>query len=481
MKLSEYAEYDGLGLAELVRTGQVSAGELARLAKEAIDLLNPHLNAVVEVFDDALAGSVDLPDGTFQGVPFLIKDAVLHAEERKCEMGSRLGEGLVLPHDSDLMKRFRAAGFQTVGRTSVPEMAFNVATESLLHGPCRNPWNTGVITGGSSGGAASAVAAGIVPIAHANDGGGSTRIPAACCGLVGLKPTRGRVPIGPDAGDGLNGLGIELAVTRTVRDCAAILDSVEGPASGDPYVIPRPEKPYLDLVGRHPEKLRVAYSTVPHSGANVDPEVSSSLKKTAVTLASLGHNVEEASPPLDHNAYLDATMKIWCANIANWIDQLAMVTGRNVSLDTLEAATLACYEKGKGLTATDLLGAFDVMNVVTRTIAPFFEEYDIMLTPTVALVPQPIGTFNANKPGWTAEGWVDKIFGFAAFTSLYNMTGQPAISLPLHWSSNGLPIGHHFIAPYGREDLLLQLAGQLEEETPWAARYPSCSVWKMEN
>ena len=481
MKLSEYAEFDGLGLADLVRTGQVSAGELAGVAKQAIDLVNPQLNAVVEIFDDVLADAGDLPDGTFRGVPFLIKDAVLHAEGRKCEMGSRLGEGLVLPHDSDLMARFRAAGLNTIGRTSVPEMAFNVATESLLHGPCRNPWNTGVITGGSSGGAASAVAAGIVPIAHANDGGGSTRIPASCCGLVGLKPTRGRVPIGPDAGDGLNGLGIELAVTRTVRDTAAILDAVEGPASGDPYIIPRPEKPYLDLIGRTPEKLRIAFSTVADSGVNVDPEVSASIKKTAVTLASLGHEVEEARPNIDYDAFLDATMKIWCGNIANWIDQLALVTGRTVSLETLETATLACYEKGKSLSALDLLGAFDVMNIITRSVAPFYETYDILLTPTVALLPQPLGTFDANRPGWTAEGWVDNIFNFAAFTSLYNMTGQPAISLPLHWSTGGLPIGHQFVAPYGREDLLLQLAGQLEEEIPWAARYPSCSVWKMEN
>tara|TARA_B100001939_G_scaffold293584_2_gene266232 strand:+ start:8977 stop:10422 length:1446 start_codon:yes stop_codon:yes gene_type:complete len=480
MKLTEYAEYDGLGLAELVRSGQVSVRELTQTALEAIHALNPQLNAVIETFDE----SPDNPDGQgsgpFQGVPFLIKDVVLHCEGRKCEMGSRLAKGLVAPHDTDLMKRFRAAGFVTLGRTAVPEMAFNVATESLLTGPSRNPWDTTRMTGGSSGGAAAAVAAGMVPIAHANDGGGSTRIPAACCGLVGLKPTRGRTPIGPDAADGLNGLGIEHVVTRSVRDCAAVLDATEGPGCGDPYQIPRPQRPYQDEVGTAPNPLKIAYTATSFSGDKVDPEMAESLKKTAVTCAALGHHVEEAQPVIHYDAFFDATMKIWCANIASWIDQLVALTGRTASSDYLESATLACYDYGKSLTAGDLLEAFAVMNQISRTVAPFFDQYDLLLTPTTGLLTQPIGTYNANAPGWTAQDWGEKIFSFGAFTPLFNMTGQPAISLPLQMSASGLPIGHQFVAPFGREDLLFRLAGQLEQELPWIGRKPACGLWTME-
>ncbi|MFC3051962.1 amidase [Kordiimonas pumila] len=472
MKFSEYIQYDGLGLAELVRKKTVSADELAETARTAINTLNPSLNVVLEVFDDT-PDAPDLADGPFKGVPFLIKDVVLHSEGRKCEMGSRLAQGLVAPFDTDLMARFKDAGFNTLGRTAVPEMAFNVATESVLNGPSRNPWDTSLMTGGSSGGAASAVAAGMVPIAHANDGGGSIRIPAACCGLVGLKPTRGRTPIGPEAADGLNGLGIEHVVTRSVRDSAAVLDATEGPASGDPYQISRPTMPYLECVTKAPGNLRIAYSSSTYGGQFVDPEIISSLKKTAVTCASLGHRMEEASPQIDYARFLEATMNIWCANIASWIDQLAVATARKPSLETLETATLACYEHGKRLRASDLLAAFAVMNEVSRTVAPFFEKYDVLLTPTLSLLPQPIGTYNANAAGWTAQSWCEHIFGFGAFTPLYNMTGQPAISLPLHRSNSGLPIGHQFVAPFGREDILFQLSGQLEQALPWHSSYPA--------
>lgn len=476
MKLSEYRNYDALGLAELVKTGGVTAKELADVALQGINILNPELNAVLEIFENQLE-NLEPNEGPLAGVPFLVKDLILHIEGRKSEMGSRLCQGMTAPHSTHLATKFNEAGLITLGRTATPEMGFCTTTESLLNGPTRNPWNTDHMPGGSSGGSSAMVAAGVVPVAHANDGGGSIRIPAACCGLVGLKPTRGRTPIGPDAGDGLNGLGIEHVVTRSLRDCAAILDATEGPMPGDPYAIIRPKRPYLSELSRKCEPLKIGFTSTAWSGDHVDAEIAEKTKKIALLCADMGHSVEDASPTFDYGSFREATATFWCANMALWISQISEMTGRPANPETLEATTLACYQYGLDLKATDMAAAFAIMNMISRDVANFFQKYDVLITPTTALLPQKIGTYNANDPTLDAFGWTDHIFSFAPFTALFNMTGQPAISLPLSMSATGLPIGTQLVGGMGREDILFRLSSQLEQAAPWADRHPETSLW----
>tara|TARA_R110002073_G_scaffold85978_15_gene204283 strand:- start:6371 stop:7843 length:1473 start_codon:yes stop_codon:yes gene_type:complete len=479
MKLSEYCHYDALGLAQLIRQNDVTPGELANLALQAIKRLNPELNGVIECFDDQL-DVLSLPalqDKPFAGVPFLVKDLILHLEGRRSEMGSRLCQGIVAPHDTYLAERYIDAGLVPLGRTTTPEMGFCSTTESVVSGPTRNPWNPRLMAGGSSGGSAVMVAAGAVPVAHANDGGGSIRIPAACCGLVGLKPSRGRTPIGPDAADGLNGLGIEHVVSRSLRDCAAVLDVTEGPSSGDPYAIIRPERPYLSELDRKCEPLRIGFTSKAWSGSHVDAEIVESTKRAALMCADMGHHVEEASPTFDYSSFRDATVTFWCANIAQWITQISEMTGRPITNDYLEATTLASHQYGLDLKATDMVSAFATMNMISRDVARFFGKFDVLITPTTALLPQEIGTYNANDPGLDAFGWTDHIFSIAPFTALFNLTGQPAITLPLGMSASGLPIGTQFVGRTGREDVLFRLSAELERAMPWAARHPKISLW----
>lgn len=468
MKKSEYCNYDGLGLAQLVRAGEVSPLELAQCATSMIEEFNPSLNAVLEAFPDVDQILAATPDGaSFSGVPFLIKDLVIQAQGRSSEMGSRLAVGHVAPTDSDLMRRFRDAGLVTLGRTATPEMGYNVATETLLAGACRNPWDTTRSPGGSSGGSAAAVAAGIVPLAHANDGGGSIRIPAACCGLVGLKPTRGRVPIGPGAAEGLCGFGIEFAVTRTVRDAAALLDAVQGAGVGDPYVISGPEFPYSDALKPAPRALRIAIASEPWSGVPVDPEIQSAVAAVARTCESMGYAVEEARPSVDAEAFAQANTDLWSAAIAHWVVDICAATGRSADQSTLEQATLAIHEHGLSLSAVDLLHAQDYFNQLNREFGHFFRNYDLLLTPTTSQLAWPVGQHASSGGSYSARSWTDHVFTPAPFTAVFNCTGQPAISLPLARSKGGLPIGIQFAAAYGREDLLLSLAAAFEEAMPW--------------
>jgi len=473
MNTTEYLEYDALELAGLMREGEVTAAELADCARQRAEQINPEINAVLEWFAEPDAPVLGKPAETpFAGVPFLIKDLVIQAEGRRCEMGSRLADGLVAPADSDLMARFRRAGLATLGRTATPEMGYNVATETLQAGICRNPWDLERSPGGSSGGSAAAVAAGIVPIAHANDGGGSIRIPSACCGLVGLKPTRGRVPIGPAAAEGLSGFGIEFAVTRSVRDAAALLDAVQGPGVGDPYVIPTPAAAYSSCLQRAPESLRIGFMTEAWSGVPVDAEIRAALLSIARCCESLGHRVEDAAPPLDAEAFAVANTDLWSASIAHWVVDLCAATGRPADHTTLEQATLAVYEHGAALSAVDLLHADDTFNRVSRDFGRFFREYDLLLTPTTAQLPWPIGQQASEGGNYTARSWTDHVFSVAPFTAVFNCTGQPAISLPLARSESGLPIGIQFAAPFGREDLLLSLAAVFEQVMPWPTLAP---------
>lgn len=474
MNISEYTSYDGLGLAELVKTGQVLSEELVEISTNLMDKLNPQLNAVVSVLKEQAMNEIKrgISNGPFEGVPFLIKELVLHAEGIPFSMGSRFTEGSVLPIDSELMSRFRKAGLVTVGTTTTPEFGYNAATEAVFYGPTVNPWNREHSPGGSSGGSAAAVAAGITPLAHANDGGGSIRIPASCSGLVGLKPTRGRIPTGPLYGEPLNGIAIEFGLSKTVRDTAALLDAVSGPEVGSYTILQKPSSSYLQSIEQAPRRLRIAWTSQACTGVPVDQEVVRALHETIDLCRQLGHEVMEATPVYDAEQLSLATLRIWTANIYNMIESAAKMTARKPSEELIEAAIWKTYLYGKELSANDLLEALDVNNEVSRSVGSFFTDYDVFLSPTLATPPAKIGTLNANNPTINAEEWFQQIFTYAPFTSLFNTTGQPAISLPLGMSRDGLPIGMQFTGRFADETTLLQLAKQLEEAKPWKERKP---------
>ncbi len=478
VKMSEFANYDGLGLAELVKTGKVTAQELRDASLEAIEALNPKLNAVVSVLADASQKEIDagLPEGPFRGVPFVIKEMVLHAAGATMQMGSRLAEGLTLPHDTELMARFRKAGLVTVATTTTPEFGFNANTEPVLHGSTRNPWDLDRSPGGSSGGSAASVAAGIVPIGHANDGGGSIRIPAACCGLVGLKPTRGRIPTGPDYGELLNGIAIEFVVSRSVRDAAVMLDAVAGPDPGCYAWAEPPSTPFASQASSPPGKLRIAWMEKPLSGVPVEPECAAALHDAVRLCEGLGHEMVEAAPEIDVETHALATLRVWTANLANMMDTVAELTGRTPSEENLETASWACYRYGKNLSATELLRALDTFSAVSRAVGGFFRDCDALLSLTAAHPAWPLGELNQNAPGMTAEKWPEQVFALCPFTALFNTTGRPAISLPLAWTASGLPIGIQLAGRSAGEGTLLRLAGQLEEARPWKDKRPKVHV-----
>jgi amidase len=472
MEVSEYAKHDATGLAGLISTGQASAEDVRQAALRAVEAVNPELNALVgEPFDEPLSYSTD---GPFAGVPFLIKDLVLHAEGVPTRAGSRMtGDGIPFPYDTDLMSRFRQAGLATLGRTTTPEFGFNASTESVLTGPTRNPWDPSRSAGGSSGGSGAMVAARAVPVAHANDGGGSIRIPAAVNGLVGLKPTRGRVPLGPDFGEALAGMAIEFAVTRTVRDCAALLDAVRGAGIGDKYSAAPPVRPFAEEVGAPPGNLKVAFTTEAWSGAPVDPECARAVEELAALLEELGHDVTEAAPDVDVATFDRANTRVWFAFLAASVATFAQLTGNQESPDNLEATTLACSEAGRKLTALDMMEADALQNQVTRAVGRWFVDHDVLLTPTLAHATFPLGLLDADDPSLDAKGWYDKIFLHAPFTALFNMTGQPAMNVPAMATADGGPVGIQLVARFGDEATLLRLAAQLEEARPWADRKPA--------
>ncbi len=478
MTLKEYATYDGLGLAELVARKQVSPQELVTTALQAVEKLNPKLNAVLQTLPKQAEAEIaaGLPSGPFTGVPFLIKELVLHAKGVRCEMGTKLAQGFVPSADTELMARFRRAGLVLVGTTQTPELGYNPTTETVLFGPVHNPWNLGRSAGGSSGGSGAAVAAGIVPLAHANDGGGSIRIPASCNGLVGLKPSRDRIPTGPDYSDPLCGLACEFVVTRSVRDAAALLDLVAGPDIGSPGHPVPPARPYREQLTIPPGRLRIAWTTTPASGEKIDPACEKAVHDTVQLLQDLGHTVQEDRPRYDWETFLQQAHVIWTSYTTYSVDALAKNLGRTPGLDTLEAVTLACYEDGKRSTAVDLLKAMDYGNLLSRQVGAFFQHVDVLITPTIARPPAPLGELNQNRQGMTAMEWTRQVSTYVPFTPLFNSTGQPAISLPLHWTADGLPIGVQCVGRFGDEATLLRLAAQLEHARPWAGRRPPVHV-----
>ena len=470
---NELASLDATAQAGLVRRGEATAVELVEAAIERIERLNPVLNAVVapmyELALERAAGA--LPEGPFTGVPYVLKDLTAeHAGVRYTEGSAFLADNVSM-HDQELVLRHRRAGLIPVGKTNAPEFGIVPTTEPRLFGATRNPWGTGRTPGGSSGGTAAAVASGMVPLGHANDGGGSIRIPASCCGLFGLKPTRARNSLGPALGDVLNGLVSEHALTRTVRDSAALLDATAGPAAGDPYWAPPRERPYAQEVGADPGRLRVAVTTAALTGVPVDDECVRAVWDSARTCEELGHEVTEFSPPgVDGSALTDAFVTLYCAGVAATISDWARRTGREPTEADFEPLTWAMRELGLLRTSADYLLAVGHLQLFGRQVASWFEGFDVWLTPVLAEPPLPLGTFDA-PPGQPLVPLV-RAGQWVPFTPLANITGQPAMSVPLTWTDAGLPVGSHFAGRFGDEATLLRLASQLEQARPWAARRP---------
>ncbi|WP_420561742.1 amidase [Tepidicaulis sp.] len=474
MAFNEYADYDGLGLAQLVAKGEVSASELTEEAISRIEKHNPTLNAVVTKLYDMGREAAKAPaKGPFSGVPFLLKDILGDVAGVETRSGSRLMQSLPAPADNTLTQRFKAAGVSILGKTNVPEFGLLPITESALYGPARNPWNPDHSTGGSSGGSAAAVAAGIVPMAHANDGGGSIRIPASCCGLVGLKPTRARNPLGPMLGDIMSGLISEHIVSRSVRDSAAMLDCTSGPEPGDPYMAPVPERPFLEEVKQPAGKLRIAFSTKDLGGNSVHPECVKAVQETAKLLEELGHEVVETAPNLNMEMMSGAFMAVWAAGLAMQIDATAQFTGKVPSEDNLEGLTWGLYKAGQSITASQYLMAVSAFQMLGREMARFHATYDAWMTTTLGAPPLPLGSIDIHETD--PEKAFEPVQTYVPFTAIENATGQPAISLPLHWTPEGLPVGLMFAGRFGEEGLLLRLAAQLETARPWKERKPQ--VW----
>lgn len=463
---------DGLGLADLVRRREVSPKELLDAAIARVEARNPALNAVVTRMYDAARGAVSagLPSGPFTGVPYLLKDIGALYAGAVTSAGSRVFADAVADHDSEITARLKRAGLVIFGKTNTPEMGIATSTEPRLFGPTRNPWNLGYSAGGSSGGAAAAVAGGMLPMAHASDGGGSIRIPASCCGLFGLKPTRARNPMGPDVGEGWSGASIAHAITRSVRDSAALLDATSGADVGDPYWAPPPAGPFLAEVGRDPGRLRIALTTTAWNGKPVDPQCADAAQAAARLCEELGHHVEEARPTFDAEALSHASRVIVGANVRNALDLRGAARGRAVTEDEVERVTWLRVQDAAVFTAADYARSVLVMHRTGRAVARFFTGFDMLLTPTMACTPYPLGVLDMSTTD--IEAFHDALLRSIAFTSLFNSTGQPAMSVPLAWSREGLPIGVQFVAPFGDDARLFRLGAQLESAQPWANRRP---------
>jgi amidase/6-aminohexanoate-cyclic-dimer hydrolase len=465
-------QHDGLGLADLVRRREVTAKELLDAAIARVEARNPKVNAVVTRMYDAARTAIDagLPRGPFTGVPYLLKDIGVLYTGAVTSAGSRAFADAVADHDSEMTARLKRAGLVIFGKTNTPELGIATSTEPRLFGPTRNPWNLGYSAGGSSGGAAAAVASSMLPMAHASDGGGSIRIPASCCGLFGLKPTRARTPLGPDVGESWSGASIGHAITRTVRDSAALLDATAGPDIGDPYWAPPQTGPFLAEVGREPGRLRIALATAPWNGKHVDAECAEAARAAAWLCERLGHQVEEAKPEIDMEALALALRVIVGANVRNVLNLRGTARGRAISEDDVERVTWLRARDADGFTAADYARSLLVMHRTGRAVARFFTGYDVLVTPTMACTPYPLGVLDMSTDD--LDGFYEALLRSIAFTSLFNATGNPAMSVPLAWSRDGLPIGVQFVAPFGDEARLFRLAGQLETARPWADRRP---------
>lgn len=477
MELNEYVKFDGIGLAELIAKKEVTAEEVSAAATEAIKATNPEINAVVEQWYCEVPNTLS-SDSPLAGAPFLIKDLAITMQGKKNELGSKLAEGLVMEADSTLMQRFRDAGLITLGRTSTPEFAISTTSEARFTGPSRNPWNPDYNCGGSTGGSGAAIAAGMVPLAHATDGGGSIRVPAAVNGIFGLKPTRGRVSNGPVLDEVWSGLVSQLGLSRTVRDSAAMLDAISIPAIGEPYYTALPKESFLSSVSKDPKPLKIGLMMDPLNGATTTGIVSDAVGRAAALCEDLGHNVESIRLDLGvtWEAFLHANAQFWTLNTAAWIDFISSITDRPINEEYLEKATLVVHEYGSKVSGMDVLGALGVRNTISRAMGHWFVDYDVLLTPTVPDLPLKIGNYNSRQDHVDGLGWMDHVFSQSPFTALANIAGLPSMSVPAGIDKDtNIPIGAMYCAGFGNDSLLFSLAGQIERAAPWIQDRPH--VW----
>lgn len=469
--LETYLAHDALGLSELVRSGEIRARDLLETAVSLAERVDPEIRSVVCRFDALAEDQLEaLPGGPLCGVPFLLKDLNLHMAGTPLTHGSRMFRDHVSRHDSHLVERYRRAGLVIFGKTATPELGLTTTTESRLFGRTRNPWHLDHTAGGSSGGAAAAVAAGIVPAAHASDGGGSIRVPASCCGLFGLKPSRGRVSAAPDKGEGWAGLSAQHAITRSVRDSAALLDAAAGAAPGDPYAAPGLARPLLDEVARPPGRLRIAWTATAFNGSPSEASAVTAVEEAVALCEELGHELVEAAPEVDARDLRRAPRVVASAGTLLMIEERALELGREPTPNDVEPVTWNMMEAARQADPRDYPRAVETLHAIGRAVGRFFEGFDALLSPTMAAPPDRLGVLALDNPDGSEFGRALK--ASIGFTQLMNVAGNPAMSVPLHWSLDGLPLGVQFAAAYGREDLLFRLAGQLEEARPWAHRHP---------
>jgi len=479
--MDEFAWMDATAQAELVRRGDVTPSELVEAALSRIDALNPALNAVIHDLSDkarTAASDAALPDGPFHGVPFLLKDVVAHSagDPYHCGMQVLQDVGWVEPADTWLVERFRAAGFVICGKTNLPELASSITTEPVAYGATHNPWDLERSPGGSSGGAGAAVASGMVPVAHGNDMGGSIRFPASMCGLVGLKPSRARSTLGPDFGEYWAMTTHEHVLTRTVRDTAGVLDAIAGPGVGDPYTAPTPARPFLAEVGADPGRLRIGFRTMLSGGAgDAHVDCVEAVTRVAALLGDLGHDVEPTGfDALDDPRFGEAIPVVFPVFIARELDRWSQKLGREIAPSELEPWNALQAEMGRATTASAYVEGIEKAQSYARGLAQWWADgHDILVTPTLGQPPFPLGHVGPDIDPFVA---LERLVGLTAFSMPFNVSGQPAISLPLHWNDDGLPIGVQLVAAYGREDLLLRVASQLESARPWADRRPLVSM-----
>ncbi len=481
MNLTEYSRHDGLGLAELVRKREVTPTELARTALDAIEALDPALNAVVEIYRERIdrLDESSLPDGPFRSVPFLLKRiGITEAGRPVGDLGTLLLKEMDRPvarHDSYVVSRFRKAGLNILGHTQMPELAYTITVESPHQGVTHNPWSADVVAGGSSTGAAVAVAAGMLPMAHASDAAGSTRFPASCNGVVGYKPSRGRISVGPDASDVTHLKVTHAAVTRTVRDMAALADALKGGLPGESVIYPAGERPFLDEIATPPGRLRIALSNMGWHTHALDPDVKAQIDKVGQALESLGHTVEIAQPDIDFGAYRDLYRGIYYMDGIVNIHNLRRLTGGPVDIGKLQPVIRRIVAKAGDFTIHDYAAAIDATNGLSRRLGALFERYDVLLTPAMAETLPPLGEFSLQSD-MSADEFCFRLLGCNQYLPLSNLTGTPAISLPLRHTGDGLPLGAHFMAPIGADALLFQLAAELEQAMPWRDRLPPAHV-----
>jgi Asp-tRNA(Asn)/Glu-tRNA(Gln) amidotransferase A subunit family amidase len=461
-------DHDALALAALIRRGEVAPLEILEATVARIEARDPAVNAVVHrCYDEARADLAHgIPQGPFAGLPFLLKDLYTFRRGQPCGNGSAWLADYRAPFDDPMVARWQAAGLVVVGKSATSEFGLNVSTETRRHGATRNPWNREFSAGGSSGGAAAAVAAGLVPLAHASDGGGSIRIPASCCGLFGLKPSRGRNL----TTDGWAGLPAFHAVTRSVRDSAALLDAVCGPPRHHPYSLPKPATPFLEAVGRDPGRLRIAWTARTPDDVALHPECRAAVERAAALAADFGHEVEEAAPEIDHGLLRKAMIAIVAANTAEALIPGNALVPEGAAKDDVESMTWHFAELGAKVSATQYLRALYSVRMVGERLADFMGRYDVLLTPTMAQPPMPLGLLDPMTDDM--EGFNRAIRPYVAFTQMFNMSGQPAASLPLHWTADGLPVGVQVAAPVGEEARIFALAAQFEQACPWFDRRP---------